>query len=546
MRRSRPRAARWNASSRFGPVVPLVPARLSMWQEPHFATNSCLPATRSGCRRRSPAAGSATQRRHGSDERPARELTAHHRRGTLSADADGMVARGQGSGRSSSRPCARGDHAARHALPGVALARAVRRAPRASPRAAPAGASSQRDEPVGELARRLPARARSRASGRAASGTAPASVARDLAPGPSGARRPAARRTRPPRRRPCRTPRGTCSARPCASPGRQQVGELGVLEPPGPARPARAAARGGVEVARPSPRSSEERRAGSPAQPPAALGRAALARRARARREVAGGRARRAAARGPRGRRRSRRSRAARAGTRASTSGHAASSRSTPLETISLPTKTTSRSRRGRASAQRGGGRARRRGRTSRRRRGAARRARERSAQRRQARARRARGSRGANCSTSTPGGPSRVRSRQRPGRPSPPTGSRAVWREPTSTPRAPREPLARVRQEALRVALDGVLQRAAVDLDRVGHVRRPSARARIDRAHHEVVGERDVGPRALGDLAHGGDVARRGSASSSASVQLEERPRLEALVAVGDVDRQQAADVGL
>ena len=36
----------WKASSRFGPVTPVVPARLSMWQEPHLATNAFLPATR--------------------------------------------------------------------------------------------------------------------------------------------------------------------------------------------------------------------------------------------------------------------------------------------------------------------------------------------------------------------------------------------------------------------------------------------------------------------------------------------------------------------
>src|SRR3954471_3637121 len=38
--------ARWRAASRFGPTVPLVPARASSWHEPHFLTNSCLPATR--------------------------------------------------------------------------------------------------------------------------------------------------------------------------------------------------------------------------------------------------------------------------------------------------------------------------------------------------------------------------------------------------------------------------------------------------------------------------------------------------------------------
>src|SRR5215217_8136149 len=37
--------ARANASSRFGPVTPVEPARASVWQEPHLATNCCLPLT---------------------------------------------------------------------------------------------------------------------------------------------------------------------------------------------------------------------------------------------------------------------------------------------------------------------------------------------------------------------------------------------------------------------------------------------------------------------------------------------------------------------
>src|SRR6478736_1840240 len=34
-----------NASSRFGPIVPVVPASASVWHEPHFAWKSFLPAT---------------------------------------------------------------------------------------------------------------------------------------------------------------------------------------------------------------------------------------------------------------------------------------------------------------------------------------------------------------------------------------------------------------------------------------------------------------------------------------------------------------------
>ena len=89
---------------------------------------------------------------------------------------------------------------------------------------------------------------------------------------------------------------------------------------------------------------------------------------------------------------------------------------------------------------------------------------------------------------------------------------------------------------------LDRVLERGAVDLDRVRDaVERPREH---DRAHHEVVGERDVGPHALGDLAHGGDVALEVVVELGVG-ELGERLRLDPLVAVGDVDRQQAAEVG-
>ena len=35
-----------NASSRFGPTTPFVPALASVWHEPHLATNCCLPTIR--------------------------------------------------------------------------------------------------------------------------------------------------------------------------------------------------------------------------------------------------------------------------------------------------------------------------------------------------------------------------------------------------------------------------------------------------------------------------------------------------------------------
>ena len=46
--RSIPSASAWrNASSRFGPWMPCVPARPRMWQDPHFSAKAFLPATRS-------------------------------------------------------------------------------------------------------------------------------------------------------------------------------------------------------------------------------------------------------------------------------------------------------------------------------------------------------------------------------------------------------------------------------------------------------------------------------------------------------------------
>jgi hypothetical protein len=116
-----------------------------------------------------------------------------------------------------------------------------------------------------------------------------------------------------------------------------------------------------------------------------------------------------------------------------------------------------------------------------------------------------------------------------------------AVCREPTSTPRAAREALAGVGQEPLRVALDDVLERAAVDLHRV---RRVLERAGEDRGpHDEVVGQRDVGLHPGDDLAHRRDV--RGDVGLELVVAaVEEGAGLEPLVAVGDVDRQQAPDL--
>jgi hypothetical protein len=100
------------------------------------------------------------------------------------------------------------------------------------------------------------------------------------------------------------------------------------------------------------------------------------------------------------------------------------------------------------------------------------------------------------------------------------------VWRDPVRIP-----------------GLDRVLERRAVDLDRVGH---PGARERAGedhRAHDEVIGERHVRGSSLGDLADGGHV--RGEVGIElGGGELGERARLDPLVAVRDVDGEQAADV--
>ena len=89
-----------------------------------------------------------------------------------------------------------------------------------------------------------------------------------------------------------------------------------------------------------------------------------------------------------------------------------------------------------------------------------------------------ARCSRGAKRATSTPGGPSRVRSRARRRR-APPTGSRGVARADEHRARA-RDALAGKAEKALRLGLDGVLERAAVHLDGIRQLARPAPRARI------------------------------------------------------------------
>ena len=253
---------------------------------------------------------------------------------------------------------------------------------------------------------------------------------------------------------------------------------------------------------RASPRARRGTRPAGAARAPSS---ARVARRAAV--EVAARRARARAPRARRGTRRSRRSAAARRGSRASTSGHAASSSSTPLEAISLPTNTTSRSlrarpRRARAAASRGVARER----ASRSRRPPVAPPRSRAAQRRPARARgrgrlarrearrrRRRAGRGG-CARATVG--SSIAAHR----------LSAVWREPTSMPRAPASPsraYGRKRGYGLTVyssALPWILTAYGT----------PSAERRARGSAGPItrwLASATSGRAALGHLAHGGDV---------------------------------------
>jgi hypothetical protein len=101
-------------------------------------------------------------------------------------------------------------------------------------------------------------------------------------------------------------------------------------------------------------------------------------------------------------------------------------------------------------------------------------------------------------------------------------------------------EALGGERAEA-RVGLDDVLQRAAVDLDGVRDVPEPAGEDRG--AHDEVVGERDLGAGAGGGLADGGDVGLDVAVELLVG-QVRKGAGVGALVAIGDVERQQPADV--
>ncbi len=123
--------------------------------------------------------------------------------------------------------------------------------------------------------------------------------------------------------------------------------------------------------------------------------------------------------------------------------------------------------------------------------------------------------------------------------------------RLPQALPRVPRadehaaragEALLRVRLEP-RMRLHDVLERAPVDLDRVRDAEAVERPREDHGPHHQVVRQRHVGRDPLGDLAHGGHVAREIPLDLLVG-QVRERPRLHPLVAIRDVQGQQPRDV--
>ena len=108
------------------------------------------------------------------------------------------------------------------------------------------------------------------------------------------------------------------------------------------------------------------------------------------------------------------------------------------------------------------------------------------------------RAARGGNWSMSTPGGPSRVRAGSAVSSIAPHRLVGGVPRADEHASRARARPSRAYGRKRSGSRLTDVLERAAVDLDRVRDAARRAPRARIDRPHDQVVGQGDVGPRSL------------------------------------------------
>src|SRR3954469_4073319 len=111
--------ARWKAHPRLGPTTPVVPARASVWQAPHLATNCCLPLTTFVCwlpseQPPSSAAAVASATSTIGVRTPALLIE----RGILTAGPDV----GRRAGQPVKLPARGRDHRARHAVPRVVLA----------------------------------------------------------------------------------------------------------------------------------------------------------------------------------------------------------------------------------------------------------------------------------------------------------------------------------------------------------------------------------------------------------------------------------------
>src|SRR5918912_2534838 len=110
------------AASRFGPWVPLVPARCSVWQLPQVALpmKSFLPFTRSGELRPHPASASAARATTAAAHRDVLWRLRLKARGRLSAPAARRLV-SRRTRKLVQTPLGGGDHAACDALPAEAL-----------------------------------------------------------------------------------------------------------------------------------------------------------------------------------------------------------------------------------------------------------------------------------------------------------------------------------------------------------------------------------------------------------------------------------------
>ncbi len=118
-----------------------------------------------------------------------------------------------------------------------------------------------------------------------------------------------------------------------------------------------------------------------------------------------------------------------------------------------------------------------------------------------------------------------------------------AVWREPTSTVRARASPSRAAGRKRSGWGLTAYSSALPWTLTAYG-TRSGSPRARISGPITRWLASAMSGHHALGDLRDGRDVAGH-VVGDRRIVELGERPRLHALVAVGDVDGQDGPHVG-